>query len=356
MAYTTSQPASKPAQPPTGQQITSEEIGHAILRASPWDKLDSAIEAQDWIDRIATPLQDIYFNALKPGPVGTLLRNVLNGSFLGHPLHSAVTDVPIGSWTATLVLDLISARRRDRKLDEAADITLRLGLAGSSASAITGFADWSYIRSPLRRLGFVHALTNFTVATLYISSLLARRAGNRRLGRGLSYAGYGLLMAGAFLGGELAYRFGIGVDHSAFTHAPSKWVDVQGVMTVGEGELHGGMADGMPVLVTRRNGALYAIGDTCTHLGCLLSKGALDGDVVTCYCHQSQFDVTTGQLLRGPADYPEPKLAVRETNGMIQVRKERARGDGAPKGGTQAHAKTTTTGTTGRTTSTMQQR
>ncbi len=153
MASTTSQPSSKPAQPPTGQRITSEEIGHAVLRASPWDKLDSAIETQAWIDKIAVPLQNISSTALKPGPVGTLLRNVLNGSFLGHPLHAAVTDGPIGSWTATLVLDLASSRRGDRKLDKAADITLGVGLVGSVASAITGLADWSCIQSPLRGWG-----------------------------------------------------------------------------------------------------------------------------------------------------------------------------------------------------------
>src|SRR5579872_6548761 len=128
MASTTSQPASKPALPQANKRTTNEELGHAVLRASPWDKLDSAIEAQTWIDKIALPVQNTIFNALKPGPIGTPLRNVLNGSFLGHPLHAAATDVPIGSWMATLVLDLISARRKDRKLDEAADITLRLGL------------------------------------------------------------------------------------------------------------------------------------------------------------------------------------------------------------------------------------
>ncbi len=83
-------------------------------------------------------------------------------------------------------------------------------------------------------------------------------------------------------------------------------------------------------------------------MGCLLSKGTLAGDVVTCYCHQSQFDVTTGRLLRGPANYPEPRLAVRETNGKIQVRKETARGEGAVKSGAQAQAKRTTAATTGR--------
>lgn len=340
MAQTTSQSRQQPAE----HLGPSEQLSEAVLRVARWDALDQTIEAQTWLDKIADPLQKAVYKALTPGPVGTVLRNVLDGSFLGHPLHAAVTDVPIGSWTASLVLDLISARRGNRKLDEAADIIVGVGILGALSSAITGLADWSYTRGAQRRLGVAHALTNTTVAGLYTASFLSRRAGNRRLGRSLSYVGYGLLMFGAFLGGELAYRFGIGVDHSAFEQAPAKWVDVQGVAAVGEGELRGGMAAGMPVLLTRRRGQIYAIGDTCTHMGCLLSKGTLNGDIVTCYCHQSQFNVTTGQLVRGPADYPEPRLEVREADGRIEVRREGRKGEGSTQGGAQTQAKRTTQG------------
>ncbi len=62
---------------------------------------------------------------------------------------------------------------------------------------------------------------------------------------------------------------------------------------------------GIKVNVASTNGQLYAIDDTCTHTGCSLARGKLEGTTVTCACHGSQFDVTTGAVLRGPAQRPE---------------------------------------------------
>ena len=58
-------------------------------------------------------------------------------------------------------------------------------------------------------------------------------------------------------------------------------------------------------------GHFYAFDDTCTHMGCSLASGALEGTTVTCPCHGSQFDVTTGAVLRGPAQRPVRSRAVR---------------------------------------------
>jgi len=61
---------------------------------------------------------------------------------------------------------------------------------------------------------------------------------------------------------------------------------------------------GTKVNITSALGHLYAFDDTCTHKGCSLAKGNLDGTTVTCPCHGSQFDVTSGAVLRGPAQQP----------------------------------------------------
>ena len=61
---------------------------------------------------------------------------------------------------------------------------------------------------------------------------------------------------------------------------------------------------GAKVNVANAGGHLYAIDDTCTHMGCSLANGDLDGTTVTCACHGSQFDVTSGAVLRGPAQRP----------------------------------------------------
>jgi nitrite reductase/ring-hydroxylating ferredoxin subunit len=61
---------------------------------------------------------------------------------------------------------------------------------------------------------------------------------------------------------------------------------------------------GTKVNVTNVDGHLYAFDDTCTHAGCSLAKGKLEGTTVTCACHRSQFNVTSGAVLRGPATRP----------------------------------------------------
>lgn len=73
---------------------------------------------------------------------------------------------------------------------------------------------------------------------------------------------------------------------------------------LGDGELAAFEVDGTRIAIASVGDTFYAFGDTCTHRGCSLAKGDLDTTVVTCPCHGSQFDVTTGEVLRGPAHEP----------------------------------------------------
>ncbi len=73
---------------------------------------------------------------------------------------------------------------------------------------------------------------------------------------------------------------------------------------VAEGEMAAFDVEGARVTVANVGGRLYAFDDTCTHRGCSLANGDLDGTTVTCACHGSQFDVTSGNVLRGPAELP----------------------------------------------------
>ena len=70
---------------------------------------------------------------------------------------------------------------------------------------------------------------------------------------------------------------------------------------VGAGQIRVFDVAGTRVNVANADGHLYAFDDTCTHTGCSLARGTLDGTTVTCGCHGSQFDVTSGAVLRGPA-------------------------------------------------------
>lgn len=78
-------------------------------------------------------------------------------------------------------------------------------------------------------------------------------------------------------------------------------------------------SDGNRVAVANSDGTLYAFDDTCTHLGCSLTKGRLEGTRVTCRCHGSQFNVASGQVLRGPAVRPIRTYGVRAEAGGLQV-------------------------------------
>jgi nitrite reductase/ring-hydroxylating ferredoxin subunit len=76
---------------------------------------------------------------------------------------------------------------------------------------------------------------------------------------------------------------------------------------------------GTRVTVASADGQLYAFEDTCTHMGCSLAKGRLAGKVVTCACHGSQFDVTSGAVIRGPAQRPVHSRTVRVEGDALLV-------------------------------------
>jgi 3-phenylpropionate/trans-cinnamate dioxygenase ferredoxin subunit len=74
------------------------------------------------------------------------------------------------------------------------------------------------------------------------------------------------------------------------------------------------------VALAEVEGEVYAVGDLCTHRGCSLGKGTLEGTTLTCSCHGSQFDVKTGAVLRGPATEPLPSYRVKiDDRGTVMV-------------------------------------
>jgi nitrite reductase/ring-hydroxylating ferredoxin subunit len=99
----------------------------------------------------------------------------------------------------------------------------------------------------------------------------------------------------------------------------SEFVTVAGAAEVGEGELAAFEVGGARIAVANVGGTLHAFDDTCTHLGCSLAEGELEGQVVTCPCHGSQFDVTTGEVLRGPAHEPVQRYAARVESQALRV-------------------------------------
>ena len=86
---------------------------------------------------------------------------------------------------------------------------------------------------------------------------------------------------------------------------------------VADGQMRVFDVAGTSVNVSNANGQLYAFDDACTHMGCSLADGELDGTTVTCACHGSQFDVTSGAVVRGPALLPVRSRAVQVEDGDL---------------------------------------
>jgi nitrite reductase/ring-hydroxylating ferredoxin subunit len=86
-----------------------------------------------------------------------------------------------------------------------------------------------------------------------------------------------------------------------------------------EGEMRVFDVAGTKVNVAFVGGHLHAFDDKCTHRGCSLAGGKLDGSTLTCPCHGSQFDVTSGAVLHGPAQQPVRSRSVQVDGGDLLI-------------------------------------
>lgn len=168
------------------------------------------IEKQDWLDgvgdKIGARLTHVY------GSVPPARRLLQGTSWLGHPLHAVVTDIPLGAWAVALALDLGEIITGQPDLTAGADAAIGIGLTGAVASAVTGWADWVDTEGTPRRVGLVHALLNGGAAALYTASAALRTMDRRRAGVALSMLGFGAVCAASWLGGRLVYQERVGVE------------------------------------------------------------------------------------------------------------------------------------------------
>lgn len=280
------------------------------------------INRQDWLEPVSSTLQDAVHTAYdSAGDAGRQVKNALHGVWLGHPLHPVLTDIPLGAWTTAVVCDAMEEITGRQEFARAADLAIGVGLAGAVGAAVTGLTDWSETDGRARRIGVVHGLMNVAGAMLYGVSLACRAKNNRPVGRGLSLLGFAGAVCSAWLGGSLVYTEQVGVNHTAGGAAlPADWVALLAASDLPENKLTRADANGFPVLLLKRNGRISAIAERCSHAGGPLSEGQLDGDAVTCPWHRSRFDVSTGDVIDGPATHPQPCFEARINNGQVEVR------------------------------------
>lgn len=282
----------------------------------PFEPLVDAVEGAAFLDGPGKALGEQVRGVFGPG----ILRDALAGTWMGHALHPLLTDVVIGTWTSANLLDLLGGDDDGT----AAETLIAVGIAAYAPTAVSGTIDWAdgEIGDPrVRRAGLVHAASNATALGLYTASLVARRRGAHGRGKALALAGAAVMGAGGFLGGHLSYARGVGVNQTAFDEGPADWTDAAAADDLKSGEPHAVTVGDTPVLLLRHSDGIHALHDRCSHRGCRLSQnGEVEGELITCNCHGSQFDLRDGSVQRGPATVDQPAYEVREAGGRIELK------------------------------------
>lgn len=288
------------------------DITHVMDRLSP----DQNELLDLWSDRLQGFLQ---VTVEQGGPAARRAKNWLNGVWLGHPLHPALTDLALGAWLTGSALDIVGARRT-------ADAAITLGVLSAVPTALSGAADWADTSGEPRRTGLVHALLNSAGLACMIGSLFARRAEQRGVGVCLSMIGLGFASLAAYLGGHLVYAMGTNVSREAFEPPLEDFKVVANAAALEAGKLVGAEAevDGtrVPLVLYKKGRSVMALSGTCTHAGGPLADGKLvDGDCVECPWHGSQFSLVDGSVCQGPATVAAHVFETRINQGNVEVRR-----------------------------------
>ena len=243
------------------------------------------------------------------------IKDLLNGRWLGHPVHAAVTDIPIGLLLGSVVLDIINQ-------PAAADVVLLGTIVFMVLAAVSGLADYSDTQGTALTRATLHAtLMVVTLAILIVSALI--RAGgptDRGLPIALSIIAFLLITAGAFVGGDVAYVFGNMVSRHAVRGAGTKWVkldtgsvaDLAALPEATPTKMRAGIND---LLVVRIGDTVHVMHNVCAHAGGPLNEGELVDGCIQCPWHGSRFRLTDGTARRGPTVYDQPSYEVRAADG-----------------------------------------
>jgi nitrite reductase/ring-hydroxylating ferredoxin subunit/uncharacterized membrane protein len=275
---------------------------------------------QPALDAIADPLSRAVKGVYAAGgDAGQRAKNFAHGVWLAHPLHPVFTDIPIGAWTAGLVIDAVAAAKHDRALQRAGDIAIAVGLAGAAAAAVTGLTDWSETSGRAQRTGLVHGLLNIAATTLYAAAYMLRKNGSRASGQSCAVAGYTIAAGSAWLGGDLVYDQRIGVTHAS-TDEPEEFTAIAKSDAVADGTMIRARHDSVDALVVRQRGRVCALAHPCSHLGGPLSEGTLKDGSVVCPWHGSEFALDDGTVINGPATQQQPAYDARERGGSVEIK------------------------------------
>jgi nitrite reductase/ring-hydroxylating ferredoxin subunit/uncharacterized membrane protein len=246
------------------------------------------------------------------------LKDLAHGRWLGHPLHSALTDVPIGALTVAIVLDLLNYRA-------AADVTLVVGVVFLVLAALSGAADYTDTDGTALLRATVHSTLMVVALVIYLVSIIVR-SGNpddRTFAVASSIVGYVVLTAGAYVGGDVVYVLGNMVDRHAFGGRGTKWqpLDLGDISTLPEGQPVRAKAGANSILLVRDGETIHAMHEVCAHAGGPLAEGRIVDGCIECPWHGSRYRLTDATVQRGPSVYDQPRYEVRSTPTGYEARR-----------------------------------
>ena len=153
----------------------------------------------------------------------------------GHPVHPMLIVFPLGLLATAVIFDILYLIFGNRLLSAASYYMIAAGVLGGLLAAIFGFIDWLALPngSRAKNIGLWHGLGNVVVTGLFAVSWLLR--GNNvdfipdGLALFLSFAATALALITAWIGGELVYRLGVGVDPGANVNAPNSITEASAI-------------------------------------------------------------------------------------------------------------------------------
>ena len=180
------------------------------------DRLGWLRTLNDWLTAVLGPVRERHQDNLA-------LELLHGGRWVGHPLHPALSDLPIGLWTGAMVLDVTDRDPAPRRGLDAAGMLSAAGIVASGATALTGLTDWTVSNDQDRRVGLFHGLLNTVALGLQGASLGTRMAGHRSTARALGAASLTVTAAAGYLGGHLVFTKGVMVNRVAWAIGPRRW-------------------------------------------------------------------------------------------------------------------------------------
>ena len=239
------------------------------------------------------------------------IKDLLHGKWLGHSIHAAITDAPIGALTLVIVFDILDLRA-------AADIALGFGILAMLAAAVAGAADYVDTDDDTRMVATVHATLMTTALVLYVVSLVMRLGppgADRTIAIVVSVVAYLVLVAGAWTGGEVVYALGNMVNRHAWRFgSKSDWMKLD-VTDVPEGTPVAAKAGQQSLVLVRQGDRIYALHALCAHAGGPLAQGRIVDGCIECPWHYSRFELANGRRKRGPTTFDQPSYDVRAAAG-----------------------------------------